>query len=64
MDKILSFIYIFSYFFQKEHFKGSSKKRAHRQKSIGEGGEGGGGNDDPLSPPAPEGLLTETKYEI
>ena len=60
MDKILIFIYIFSYFFQKEHFKGSSIKRAHRQKTIGEGG----GNDDPLSPPAPEGLLTETKYEI
>ena len=28
-------MYIFGYFFQKGHFKGSSKKRAHRQKFWG-----------------------------
>ena len=35
---ILIFMYIFGYFFfQKGHFKGSSKNRPHRQKYCGEG---------------------------
>ena len=48
-------MYIFRYFFQKGHFQGSSKKRAHWQKLfLG----GGGGAATPLSPPAPEGLCS------
>ena len=30
-------MYIFGYFFQKAHFKGSSKKQAHRRKALGGG---------------------------
>ena len=33
---------IFDYFFQKGHFKGSLKKRAHQQKNFGMGAVGGG----------------------
>ena len=33
-------MYIFGYFFQKGHFQGSSKQRAHRQKTLA-------GTDDP-----------------
>ena len=45
-------MYIFGYFFQKGHFKGSSEKRAHRQKTLGR-------LTTPLPPRplAPEGLL-------
>ena len=39
--KILFFMYFFGYFFQKEYFKGSSEKRAHRQKPLG-------GTDNPI----------------
>ena len=49
---------IFDYFFQKGHFKGSLKKRAHQQKNFGMGAVwGGGGADNPPTHPAPEGLL-------
>ena len=47
-------MYVFGYFFQKGHFKGSSKKRAHRQKTSFLGG----GADDP---PAPENLNCNSK---
>ena len=40
---------IFGYFLQKVHFQGSSKKRAHRQKTLG----GGGRADNPPAPPPP-----------
>ena len=42
--RILVFMNIFGCFFQKGHFKGSAKKRAHQQKTLGRGS-----ND----PPAP-----------
>ena len=45
------FMYIFRYFFQNRYFKGSSKK-AYIDKKVCGGGEA----DDPLAPPAPEGL--------
>ena len=32
--RILIFTYIFGYFFQKGHFKGSSEKRTQRQKTF------------------------------
>ena len=44
-------MYIFGYFFQKGHFLGSSKKRAHWQKTLG-----WGGTDDPPALSAPESL--------
>ena len=44
--RILVFKNIFGYFFQKGYFKGSTKKRAHRQKTL----RGGGGADNPLAP--------------
>ena len=50
--RILIFMYIFGYFFQNGHFKGSSEKRAHRQKTLG-----GGGDDGRSAPPAPEGMV-------
>ena len=46
-------MYVFGYFFQKEHFKGFSKRTAHRQNTLG----GLGCWRPPVpSPPAPEGL--------
>ena len=66
---------IFGYFFQKGHFKGSSQKGAHRQKTfvcvcvcVCGGGGGGRANHSLLPPPsAPEGLILpscdcETEY--
>ena len=50
-------MYIFGYFFQKGHFKGSSEKRAHQQKTFG-----GGGLTTPLLPPAPEGLKSQSLF--
>ena len=47
-------MYIFGYFFPKEHFKGSSKKEHINKKLLG--GERGGGGWHPPSPPALEGL--------
>ena len=44
-------MYIFGCFFQKGHFKGSSKKRAHRQKALGRRA------DDYPAPFALEGLV-------
>ena len=62
--RILIFMYIFGYFFQKGHFKGFSKKSAHRQKILGVGGGGWGGADDPSAPPAPEGLFNSASYSL
>ena len=58
--RILIFMYIFGYFFQKGHFEGFSKKSAHRQKILG----GGGGADDPSAPPTPEGLFNSASYSL
>ena len=33
--RILVFMYIFGYIFQKGHFKGFSEKKAYRQKTLG-----------------------------
>ena len=46
-------MYTFGYFFQNGPFKGSSKKRAHQQKTLG----GGGGADDPFAPAALEDVI-------
>ena len=54
--RILIFMNIFGYFFQKVHFKGSSEKRTHQQKLLG--GGGGWGLTTPL-PPALDGLFDE-----
>ena len=47
----------FGYFFQKGHFKGFSKKGAHRQKILG-------GLTTPLPPPAPEGLFNSASCSL
>ena len=56
--RILIFMYIFGYFFQKGHFKGFSKKSAHRQKILG------GGAHEPSAPPAPEDLFNSASYSL
>ena len=56
-QRILIFMYIFGYFFQKGHFKGFSKKSAHRQKILG-------GLTTPLPPPAPEGLFNSASCSL
>ena len=50
-------VYFGLLFSKRAHLKGLSEKRAHRQKALGEGGGGVGGEADaPSVPLAPEGL--------
>ena len=53
---LLIFVYIFGYFFQKEHiYRVYQQKRAHQQRTFGDGGRGVGWR--PFCPLASEGLL-------